>query len=397
MFYHKLGDIPRVKHTTFYQKDGTSLYREELFSSKGFSGVYSNKYHYNLPTSIKSARPIDLGKKQIDWPDAPVLYYHFFTDKKQTPNDFIRSRNVFLKNPHCSIATAHVDRPTDEFFRNAYGSEYIFVQSGSGVFLSEFGKIRFEPWDQILVPRAVTYQIVFDDWKGNNKLVFCESDTAYEIPRHYRNEYGQLEEDAPYCERDFKVPEYLEPSSASGDYHVIIKAGENYFEHVMPHHPFGVVGWDGFLYPVAFNIKSYHPKVGRIHLPPPVHLCFKTQHFILCNFVPRLYDFHDSAIPAPYFHSNIDSDEVLYYVDGDFMSRTGVVCGSITLHPGGMPHGPQPGRTEASIGKRETKEYALMIDTYAPLKPTRNVEETIDADYARSWLSGGNPVTWSPA
>ncbi len=385
-FYHSVGDIPRVKHTTFFKKDGKSLYREELFSSKGFSGVYSNKYHYNLPTAVKSVRHLPEMTQDVSWPEAPVLYHHFFTDDLQTPGDFIRSRNLFLYNDHCKIYTAHVNKDTDEFFRNAYGAEYVFIHHGEGEMLSEFGKIRFEPGDQIIVPRAVTYQIKFDDYTANNKLMICESSTAYEIPRNYRNEYGQMTEDAPYAERDFKAPEYLEPSDEAGDFVVILKAGERFFEHIMPHHPFGVVGWDGFLYPFAFNIKSYHPKVGRIHLPPPVHLCFKTGQFILCNFVPRLYDFYPGAIPAPYFHSNIDSDEVLYYVDGDFMSRKGVKNGSITLHPGGMPHGPQPGKTEDSVGKEKTEEYAIMIDTYQPLLPTTNAQKTLDRDYAHSWL-----------
>jgi homogentisate 1,2-dioxygenase len=384
-FYHKLGEIPRVKHTTFYKKDGKSLYREELFSSKGFSGVYSNKYHHHLPTAVKTVKELP-GHKPVDWPDAPVLYLHFFTDQKKTPGNFIESRNVFLKNPHCSIATAHVSEDTDDFYRNALGAEFVFVHYGTGTFLSDFGKIPFGPGDQFIIPRAVTHQFKFDDYKANNKLVIVESDTAYEIPNHYKNAYGQMEEHAPYCERDFKVPEYMEPVDKNGNYRVILKAGERWFEHIVPHHPFGVVGWDGFLYPFAFNIKDYHPKVGRIHLPPPVHLAFRTQHFILCNFCPRLFDFHESAIPAPYFHSNIDSDEVLYYVEGDFMSRKGVTEGSITLHPGGMPHGPQPGKTEASIGAKATEEYALMIDTYAPLKATLNVRESMDKEYAKSWL-----------
>ncbi len=384
-FYHKVGDIPRVKHTTFYKKDGSSLYREELFSSKGFSGVYSNKYHYHLPTAVKSSRPIDLHKDVI-WPDAPVLYLHFFTDNRKTPGDFVTSRNVFLYNPQCIVSTAHPTEDTDRFYRNAYAAEYVFVHRGSGEFLSEFGRISFEPGDQFIIPRAVTHQFKFDSYDGNNKLLIVESGTAYEIPSHYRNDYGQMEEHAPYCERDFKTPEYMQPHDETGEFSVILKAGNRFFEHIVPHHPFDVVGWDGFLYPFAFNIKSYHPKVGRIHLPPPVHLAFNTQHFVICNFNPRPFDWHENAIPAPYFHSNIDSDEVLYYVEGDFMSRKGVKEGSVTLHPGGMPHGPQPGKTEASIGAKGTDEYAIMIDTFAPLVPTVNARDTMDPAYARSWL-----------
>jgi homogentisate 1,2-dioxygenase len=384
-FYHRVGDIPRVKHCTFYKKDGKSLYREELFSSKGFSGIYSNKYHVHLPTALRSMKELDL-HKDVAWPEAPVLYFHCFTDDKQTPGNFMTSRNVFLENPHCIISTAHPSEDTDDFYRNAYAAEYVFIHHGTGTFYSEFGKIRFEEGDQFIIPRAVTYQLKFDNWKGN-KIFVVESDTAFEIPSHYRNDYGQMEEHAPYAERDFKCPEFHKAVDETGDFRIIVKAGRRYFEHIAPHHPFDVVGWDGFLYPFAFNIKSFHPKVGRIHLPPPVHLVFNTQHFVVCNFNPRPFDWHPDAIPAPYFHSNIDSDEVLYYVEGDFMSRKGIKEGSITLHPGGMPHGPQPGKTEASIGKKRTDEYAIMVDTFLPLRPTTNLRDTVDEAYAQSWLN----------
>ncbi|MBD3258454.1 homogentisate 1,2-dioxygenase, partial [candidate division GN15 bacterium] len=313
-FYHRVGEVPKVKHTTFYKPDGKSLYREELFSSKGFSGVYSNKYHINMPTKVVSVKELDW-HKDVSWPEAPVLYLHFFTDKKPSEGNFITARNEFLHNPHCVISAGKVTEDTDLFYRNAYGAEYVFIHHGSGVLYSEFGKLPFEPGDQIVIPRAVTYQLKFDKF-DNNKILICESDTAYEIPKHFRNEYGQFEEHAPYGERDFKVPEFNEPSAETGDFKIIVKAKERYFEHIVPHHPFDVVGWDGYLYPYAINIKSYHAKVGRIHLPPPTHLLLNTQHFVLCNFVPRPFDFHPNAIPAPYWHSNIDSDEVLYYVEG---------------------------------------------------------------------------------
>ncbi|MBU1650821.1 homogentisate 1,2-dioxygenase [bacterium] len=383
-FYHKVGDIPRAEHTTFYKKDGKSLYREELVSSEGFSGVYSTKYHIHLPTAVRRIAPLEL-YKNVDWPEAPLSYYHFNTDQKRTPGDFIRSRNVFLQNEHCRMATAHVAEDTDDFYRNAQASEYVFVHRGKGVLLSDFGRIPFGQGDQFVIPRAATHQFKFDDYE-DNKLVIVESDSAFDIPRHYRNDYGQMEEHAPYCEREFKLPEYSEPIDEKGEFRVILKAGSRYYEHILPYHPYGVVGWDGYMYPFAFNIKDYHPKVGRIHLPPPIHLLFITKHFVLCNFVPRPFDFHENAIPAPYFHSNVDSDEVLYYVDGDFMSRKGVKAGSITLHPGGMAHGPQPGKTEASVGATRTDEYAIMLDTFAPLYPTLNVKETMDGSYAQSWL-----------
>ena len=384
-FYHRLGQLPKVKHTTFYKPDGKSLYREELFSSKGFSGVYSTKYHHNMPTAVLRETELNL-HKSVEWKEAPVLYYHFYTDKKQTPGDFISSRNVFLENGNCSIATAHVSKDTDTFFRNAYANEYIFVHRGTGAFVSEFGHIAFVPGDQFIIPRAVTYQFRFDAYGAGNKLFICESTSPFEIPKHYKNDYGQFEEHAPYSERDFKIPSKLETHDQKGEFRIIIKAGHRYFEHVAPHHPFDVIGWDGHLYPYALNIRDYHPKVGRIHLPPPTHLAFNTDNFVLCNFCPRPFDFHKEAIPAPYWHSNIDSDEVLYYFEGDFMSRKGVEIGSITLHPGGMPHGPQPGKTEASIGAKQTDEYAIMIDTFQPLHPTLNVKETIDESYPQSWL-----------
>ena len=384
-FYHRLGDLPKLKHTTFYKSDGKSLYREELISTKGFSGIFANRYRHNMPTALVSNKELHLAPN-IDWPEAEVLYYHFYTDKKTSKGNFITARNVFLRNDRCTIATCHVSEDTEDFFRNAYHNEYVFVHYGRGMFLSDFGNIPFEPGDQFIIPRTVTHQFKFDDYSANNKLVIVESVGPFDIPRHYRNEYGQLEEHAPYSERDFKIPQILDPRDEKGEFRVILKAGKRYFEHIMPHHPYDVIGWDGYFYPFALNIKNYHPKVGRIHLPPPTHLCFKTDQFVLCNFVPRPFDFHADAIPTPYVHSNVDSDEILYYVEGDFMSRTGVKEGSITLHPGGMPHGPQPGKTEASIGAKETKEYALMIDTYSPLLPTRNVQETLDKDYARSWL-----------
>lgn len=383
-FYHKLGDIPRLKHTTFFKEDGKSLYREELISSKGFSGIYSTKYHHSLPTALISQEELPL-HKDVAWPEAPVQYYHFLTDQKQSHCDFIRSRNVFLRNDQCVIATAHPTEPSEEFFRNMYASEYIFVHHGKGMFTSEYGSFGFEEGDQIIVPRCTTYRLEFDSYDGN-KLLIVESPTPFEIPPHFRNDRGQFNEDAPYCERDFKLPEQLDVVDEKGEIKVILKAGNRYFLQTSPHHPYDVVGWDGYLYPYAFNIRDYNPKVARLHLPPPVHLSFVTDHFVICNFVPRPFDFHEKAIPAPYFHSNIDSDEVLYYVEGDFMSRKGVSEGSITLHPAGMPHGPQPGKTEESVGTKETNEWAVMIDTFAPLMPTRNVKETMDMNYLQSWL-----------
>jgi len=383
-FYHKVGDIPKVKHTTFHKKDGKSLFREELISTIGFSGVYSNLYHHNLPTTLLNQTQItnpDAGP----WEDAPLNYLHFSTDSSKRGGDFISSRMAYLYNAQCRIACAHVTEPTDRFYRNAWAYEYIFVHRGKGELHSPYGKNVFGPGDQIIIPKATTYSFHFDDYE-DNKLLIVESPTPFDIPAHFRNSYGQMEEHAPYCERDFRPPEFMEPNLEEGAFQVIVKVGDRMFEHTTRHHPYDVVGWDGYLYPYCFNIDDYHAKVGRIHLPPPVHLAFTTAHLVICNFVPRPYDFHEAAIPAPYFHSNVDSDEVLYYVKGNFMSRKGISEGSITLHPGGMPHGPQPGRTEDSVGATWTDECAVMIDTFAPLQLTANIQDALDKDYPQSWL-----------
>ncbi len=383
-FYVKVGKVPPKRHITFYKDDGKSLYREELFSTLGFSGIYSNKYHIYMPTQVKKIGEVPQNNSN-DWPDAPLQYYHFFTEKKKTGGDILSSRNEFLKNDNCVISTANVSEDSDFFFRNSYAHELIFFHHGNGEFLSEYGRLPFEEWDYIVVPKGTTYQIKFDSY-DDNKLMIIESSTPFDIPRHFRNEYGQITEDAPYYERDFKVPQFAEPVDNQGDFELILKLRERYFKYLLPNHPFDVVGWDGFLYPYTFNLKDYAPKVGKIHLPPPVHLMFTTKHFVVCNFVPRLFDFHPQSIPAPYYHSNVDSDEVLYYVHGDFMSRKGIQEGSITLHPMGIPHGPQPGKTEASIGVKETDEYAVMIDTFQPLRVTKNVKDSMVEDYSQSWL-----------
>lgn len=385
-FYHKLGNIPRVRHTTFYKPDGKSLYREELFSTLGFSGVYSNKYRINMPTAVSKINELRHDTATV-WKDAPFQNYHFYTFRGKSKGNFLTSRKTYLTNPGCVISTADITENDDSiFYKNTRANEYLFIHHGTGVFYSEYGKFKFGPGDQLIVPRGTIYRLQFENLE-NNRLLIVESPSAFVIPRHYRNEFGQITENAPYSERDFKLPEYQEPFDEKGDFRILLKAGDRLFEHIMPHHPFDVVGWDGYHYPYAFNIRDYNPKVGRVHLPPPIHLAFKTDDFVLCNFVPRLLDFHPDSIPAPYYHSNIDSDEVIYYVEGNFVSRKGIEEGSVTLHPGGIPHGPQPGKTEESIGAKETKEYAVMIDTFRPLELTENIKSVIDKNYPHSWLT----------
>jgi len=288
-------------------------------------------------------------------------------------------------NNDVAMYSATVTEDTDLFYRNAHADEVIFVHEGEGKLYSEYGTLDIKKWDYIVVPRGTTYQIKFNDYK-KVKLFIIESFSAIDIPKHFRSEYGQLLEHAPYSERDFNTPELQDAVVEKGPFDLIVKFKDRFQKIELEWHPFDLIGWDGFLYPYTFNIQDYAPIVGKIHLPPPVHLVFTANNFVICNFVPRLFDFHPESIPAPYYHSNIDSDEVLYYVDGDFMSRTGIGPGYITLHPMGIPHGPQPGKTEASVGKKEVYEYAVMIDTFAPLKLTEHVKNSMDNNYSQSWL-----------
>lgn len=383
-FYQKKGQIPAKKHTTFYKKDKRSLYKEELVSTRGFSGIFSTKYHLNAPTKVLDVEEVP-GFPVTRWKEAPLLCYHLLTEKIENPGNFFSGRSVVLFNDHVRISTAIITENTDLLYKNAYAHELIFVHHGKGTFKSEYGNINFCEGDYLVIPKGTIFQLEFEQLE-KVKLFLVESAAPFEIPQKYRNEYGQLLEHAPYSERDFKTPQLTEPMDKKGTFPVMITAGERFFKYTLDHHPFDLVGWDGFLYPYTFNIKDYIPIVGKLHQPPPVHLVFTTAHFVVCNFTPRLYDFHPQAIPAPYFHSNVDSDEVLYYVSGNFMSRKGIKEGSITLHPMGVPHGPQPGKIEASIGKKETNEYAVMVDTFSPLKLTLHARDSRIKEYFQSWL-----------
>lgn len=281
--------------------------------------------------------------------------------------------------------TAKVTQDTHEFYRNAYADEIVFVHNGEGTLLSEYGELAVKQWDYLVIPRGTTYQLKFNDLT-NVRLFVIEAYSMVEVPKHFRNEYGQMLESAPYCERDIRTPLLKDAIVEQGEFPLVSKFGDKYQVTTLEWHPFDLVGWDGCVYPWAFNITEYAPKVGKIHLPPSDHIVFTANNFVVCNFVPRLYDFHPQSIPAPYYHNNIDSDEVLYYVDGDFMSRTGIEAGYMTLHQKGVPHGPQPGKTEASIGKTETYEYAVMVDTFAPLNLTAHVKNCMSDDYNRSWI-----------
>ncbi|MFB2653788.1 homogentisate 1,2-dioxygenase [Shewanella seohaensis] len=382
-FYVKQGKVPHKRHIAFEKENG-ELYREELFSTHGFSNIYSNKYHHNMPTKALEVAPYRLGHG-AQWEDSLVQNYKLDSRTADREGNFFSARNKIFYNNDVAIYTAKVTQDTPEFYRNAYADEVVFVHEGEGTLYSEYGTLEIKKWDYLVIPRGTTHQLKFNDY-SNVRLFVIEAFSMVEVPKHFRNEYGQLLESAPYCERDLRTPVLQDAVVERGAFPLVCKFGDKYQLTTLEWHPFDLVGWDGCVYPWAFNITEYAPKVGKIHLPPSDHLVFTAHNFVVCNFVPRPYDFHERAIPAPYYHNNIDSDEVLYYVDGDFMSRTGIEAGYITLHQKGVAHGPQPGRTEASIGKKETYEYAVMVDTFAPLKLTEHVQNCMSKDYNRSWL-----------
>ncbi len=381
--YHQLGQIPPKRHTQFRKADGT-LYYEQLFGTIGFDGMSSVLYHLHRPTQVKDiVRSTDVQPKVAE---AKTIKSRKLVGFNVPPaNDFLDSRTTLLLNNTVQIGVAAPRQSlTNYFYKNADADELLFVHRGTGTLRTLLGNIPFEYGDYLLIPRGMIYQIAFDT--EDNRLLYAESTDPIYTPKRYRNHFGQLLEHSPYCERDLKLPRDLETHDEKGEFTIKIKKQGVLHELVYASHPFDVVGWDGYNFPYGFSIHNFEPITGRVHQPPPVHQTFETKSFVVCSFVPRLYDYHPLAIPAPYNHSNIDSDEVLYYVDGDFMSRTGIGPGYISLHPGGIPHGPHPGTYEASIGKTKTEELAVMIDTFAPLQVTEAALGIDTGDYHQSWL-----------
>jgi len=382
-FYQKLGKIPHKRHTVFRQENG-ELYHEQLFGTAGFDGMSTLMYHIQPPTVIKEVR----GQKDIA-PEVAVernMLPRSFKGYQITPSkDYLESRNPVLVNSDVYIELAAPQASmSDYFYKNADADEVIFIHRGKGKLRTQLGNIDFAYGDYLVVPRGMIYQLEFEN--DDNRLLIIQSFHPIFTPKRYRNWFGQLLEHSPYCERDMRPPSELETHNEVGEFLIKIKKQDIVYDYVYAHHPFNVVGWDGFNYPYAFSIHDFEPITGRIHLPPPIHQTFETSAFVICSFVPRLYDYHPDSIPAPYNHSNIDSDEVLYYVDGDFMSRNNIEHGQITLHPAGIPHGPHPGAYERSIGKKETLELAVMIDTFKPLKVTKSALGIELEGYEKSWI-----------
>ena len=362
--YHKLGDIPKKRHTIFKDKNGNFLY-EELFGTIGFDGMSTLMYHTQRPTQVKEIlKTYSVSPKAAVQNNMRSMMLNGFSVKPVS--DFLESRKSILFNDTCQInLAAPTSSMNDYFYKNTDSDEVLFIHKGSGKLKTFLGNIDFNYGDYLVIPRGVIYQIDFND--ENNRLFIVESKSPIYTPKRYRNWFGQHLESSPYCERDMHPPSELLTHNEKGDFLIKIKKKGAIHECLYASHPFSVVGWDGYNYPYKFSIHDFEPITGRVHQPPPVHQTFETSSFVICSFVPRLYDYHPKAIPAPYNHSNIDSDEVIYYVDGDFMSRNNVDKGYISLHPAGIPHGPHPGSMEKSIGKKETHELAVMVDTFKPL------------------------------
>ncbi len=381
--YHSLGKIPAKRHVTFEKPDG-GLYQEELFGTAGFAGMSSLIYHIHPPTVVTEVKRVkDIAPKIAIEKNMKAMSFQGFSIPEGL--EYMDSRKTLFVNNDLHIGlAAPKEFSKDYFYRNSDADEMLFIHEGTGKLRTMYGSLDFKYGDYLIIPRGTTYQIDFDT--ENNRLLYIESFSAITSPSRYRNNFGQFLEHSPFCERDFRLPKDLETHDEKGEFKILAKKQGVLWEYTQGNHPFDVVGWDGFNYPYAFSIFDFEPITGRIHMPPPIHQQWEAAGFVVCSFVPRMYDYHPKAIPAPYHHSNIDSEELLYYVDGDFMSRNNIQKGQITLHPGGIPHGPHPGAIERSVGKKATEELAVMIDPFNPIMITEEAMNLQVDDYYKSWI-----------
>jgi homogentisate 1,2-dioxygenase len=385
-YYHRAGQVPRKRHTVFREEAGRML-REELMGNQGFTGPSSLLYHLHSPTAVRRVEAI----ARAAWKpaaDETLRLRHFRTAQVPPGGNPVEGRLPLLYNADVALLAAHPEAAAPYFYRNGMADEMIYVGEGSGVLESVFGRLSYRKGDHLVIPRGITHRLC--PAPGEQRLLVLESRGVIRIPRRYRTAEGQLLEGAPYCERDFRLPGEVAPVDEAGEFEMWVKQRDRFVLYVLDHHPFDVLGWDGCYYPWAFNIEDFEPVVGRLHLPPPAHQVFEGDGFVVCDFVPRMLDFHAQAVPVPYFHTNAQSDEVIYYASGDFLSRRGIESGSITLHPDGVPHGPHPGAIESALGRRETEETAVMVDTFRPLTVSADAERLEDPLYWRSWLEGAD-------
>jgi homogentisate 1,2-dioxygenase len=383
MRYQKLGDVPRKRHVQF--RDNGRLLVEEVMGFEGFSGNESILYHLESPCRISEAHehtPIE----HREWiPDAHV-HRHLVTGGMAPDGDPISGRRTLMWNADLEFSICRPDSETEALYRNGEGDEVIFVCEGSGTLETIFGEVPYREHDYIVIPRGTTYRFALDE-TPQTWLVF-HTPGEIETPNRYRNRYGQLLESAPYSQRDFHPPEELETHRETGEFELLVRVRGGLQRYTLDYHPFDVVGWDGYVYPYTFNVHDFEPRTGRLHLPPPVHQTFQGPNFVICSFCPRELDYDPEAVPLPYHHSNLQSEEMIYYVSGEFGSRKGIEVGSITVHPSGLPHGPQPGLVEKALGMRRTEELAVMWDTFRPMKLTQHAAELDDPSYAYSWREG---------
>lgn len=382
-YYYRLGELPPKRHTQFRKSDG-SLHHEELMGQEGFSSNQSLLYHLAPPTQVLSSELLESSSFSYEPPSA-LRHRLLRTQEAPTGGDVVSGRIPLMGNSDVRISIARPDQPMDYFYRYAHGDEVLFVHEGTGQLQTQFGVLDYRPGDYLVIPTGTIWQHIPNSGVAQRVLII-EAAGHIRPPKRYLSPFGQLLEHAPYCERDLRPPIAVAARDEQGEFEIRVKSRGVVSQCIYARHPFDVVGWDGHLWPYAFSIHDFEPITGRVHQPPPVHQTFAGPGFVICSFVPRMFDYHPESIPAPYHHSNTDSDEILYYVEGDFMSRRGIGPGAISIHPNGIPHGPHPGKYEGSIGHKSTEELAVMIDTFRPLQIANEALDFEDPDYSRSWI-----------
>lgn len=385
--YHCLGKIPPKRHTQFRKPDG-GLYSEELFGTEGFSGNYSILYYTYPPTRVKRIErfPVEPQYANEEWDEHLQRHHHMKTSQLPRQGDAVLGRQMLMYNKDVVLGIVKPTEQMNYFYRDGDSDLVYFVHDGEGVLESTFGLLPYHEGDYVVIPRGTTFRFTHNTNNTENTFLVIEARGTIAPPRRYLNNNGQFLEHSPYCDRDIRRPQELVTHTESGDFEVRLKVGDTITSYWYDYHPFNVVGWDGYEYPYALNIADFEPITGRVHQPPPVHQTFEGPNFVVCSFVPRKLDYHPLSIPVPYNHSNIDSEEMIYYVNGNFGSRRGIERASITLHPRGIPHGPQPGTVEKSLGAQRTEELAVMVDTFYPLHLTTNAQSIDDASYPYSWI-----------
>ena len=389
MRYATLGEVPAKRHVRFHDEHGLLL-TEEVLGFEGFSGNESILYHRHNPCRVKEVGAFTPLVREEWLPDAHV---HRLTDTNPVApgGDWLTGRQLLQFNADIEVSVCKPTEARDGFYRNGEGDEVLFVHHGTGTLETIFGDVPYRPHDYVVVPRGTTYRVRTDP--GEQVWLVFTTPGEIETPKRYRNRYGQLLEGAPFSHRDFHPPRALQTHrDEGGEHELVVRARGGLQAFMLDYHPFDVVGWDGYVYPYTFNTDDFEPVAGRIHQPPPVHQTFQGQNFVICSFCPRELDWDPEAIALPYHHSNVQSEEAIYYVDGQFGSRRGVDVGMLTLHPSGLPHGPQPGLVERSFGVRRTEELAVMWDTFHPLKLTPLARELDQPGYALSWSQDPTPV-----